>query len=61
MFKLIQRTAPPHRFKETRHETLDDAVWSARESDEDYLIEETPVGIAQAKVVRYRLGEFEMG
>jgi hypothetical protein len=62
MFKLIQRdAAPPYRFKVTPFESLDEAAWKARESNEDYLIEEAASGVAPAGVVKYRVGEFEMG
>lgn len=59
-FRLIQRSIPP-RYKETLHATLDAAVWTARESNEDYVIEEDRGGVGGRAVVKYRLGEFEMG
>jgi hypothetical protein len=63
MFRLIQiqRSQPQHRFKATLFEKLDDAVWAARESHEDYLIEEVSDVGTTMKAVKYRLGEFEMG
>jgi hypothetical protein len=62
MFRLVQRSGTPYRFKAKIFESLDQAVWAARESDEDYLIEEMPSGVDPTpKVVKYRLGEFEMG
>jgi hypothetical protein len=60
MFKVIQRSGPPHRFKGTLFEKLDDAIWAARESNEDYLIEEVSDVGTTIKVVKYRLGDFEM-
>ena len=61
MYTLIQRSGPPYQFKGTRFQSIDDAVWAARESNDDYLIEEAPSGVAPARIVKYRLGEFEMG
>jgi hypothetical protein len=61
MFRVIQRSGPPHRFKGTHFEKLDDAVWAARESNEDYLIEEVSDVGTTIKVFKYHLGEFEMG
>jgi len=61
IFRLIQRSRPQHRFKGTLLEKLDDAVWAARESNEDYLIEEVSDVGTTMKVVKYRPGEFEMG
>ncbi len=61
MHRLIQRSSAPYRFKATLFKTLDEAVWAARESDEDYLIEElSEGGVVAVKVVKYRLGEFEL-
>jgi hypothetical protein len=62
MFKLIQRNREaPYRFKGTPFKTLDEAVWAARETNEDFVVEEMASGVVPAKVVKYRLGEFEMG
>jgi hypothetical protein len=61
MFRVIQRSGPPYRFNGTLFEKLDDAVWAAREGNEDYLIEEVSDVGTTIKVVKYRLGEFEMG
>jgi len=63
VFTLIQRyqETSSSRFKATRFKYLDDAVWAARESNVDYLIEEVACGVAPAKVVKYRIGNFEMG
>jgi hypothetical protein len=62
IYRLIKRSGPPCSFKATLSKTLDEAVWAAREDNEDYLIEETPDGVAPgSKVVKYRLGKFEMG
>lgn len=58
-YRLIQRSTPP-RYKETHHATLAAAVSAARESDEDYVIEELADGVAGRAVVKYRLGEYEM-
>jgi hypothetical protein len=60
MRRLIQRSGAPYRFKATMFKTLDEAVWAARESDEDYLIEDLAEGVIPVKVVKYRLGEFEL-
>jgi hypothetical protein len=42
MYRLIKRSRPPYTFNATLFKTLDEAVWAARENEEDYLIEETP-------------------
>jgi hypothetical protein len=47
MYRLIKRTAgPPYAFKAALFKTLDEAAWAARESDEDYLIEERRHSVA---------------
>jgi hypothetical protein len=62
MFNLIQRNLEtPYYFKGTTHMTLDEAVWAARASEGDYLIEEEAKGVVPSRVVKYRLAEFEMG
>jgi hypothetical protein len=64
VFRLIKRIADAEkkvRYEATRFEKLDEAVWAARENNSDYVIEEEACGVAPAHVVKYRLGEFEMG
>ena len=61
LFRLIQRPGTPYSFKGTVFKKLEDAVRAARESNEDYLIEEISDTGVSLKVVNYRLGEFEMG
>lgn len=60
-YRLIKRSPAPHRFIETSHETFDDAVWAARDNADDYLIEREGAGVVPREVLKYRLGEFEMG
>jgi hypothetical protein len=61
LFRLIQRPGTPYSFKGTVFKKLENAVRAARESNEDYLIEEISDTGVSLKVVNYRLGEFEMG
>jgi hypothetical protein len=61
MFRLIQRSRPPYEFRKSLFRELDEAVWAARESHGDYLIEETSETGASLAVKKYRLGKFEMG
>lgn len=63
MFLLVQRFGEnrQYRFNARKYEFLDDAVWAARESAADYLIEKATYGVAPAEIVKYRIGEREMG
>ncbi len=59
-YRLIQRFEPPHRVKVSPFKSFDEAVWTARESSNDYLIEEMSLGVASPVVKKYRIGNFEM-
>jgi hypothetical protein len=60
MFKLIQRSSGAD-FTSRDFQTLDEAVLTALESIEDYLIEQhVGGGLATPRVVKYRFGQFEM-
>jgi hypothetical protein len=62
MFRVIQRSdEPPFAFDATNYEQEDEAVWAARASPKDYLIEEISQTGASLGVIRYRLGKFELG
>ncbi len=63
MFLLTQRFGHPSafRYKDTPFEHLDDAVWEARANSADYLIRRAACGVAPGGVLKYRIGQFEMG
>lgn len=62
MFKLIQRSdGPPYRFVASSFDSFADAQSIADSNSQDYVIEKAGEGMVPRHVIKYRLGEFEMG
>jgi hypothetical protein len=62
-YKVIHRVGQPgnHRFDGFPFGNLDEAVRFASNISGDFVIEEAAHGVLPPAVVKYRLGEFEMG